>query len=104
MNILPKCTALFLALGLLVAGNGASHADDDDHDRARRALEEGSVRPLAEILQDVRDELGGEVVGVELEREDGRYVYEFEVITPGGRLREINVDALTAEILKIEDD
>jgi uncharacterized membrane protein YkoI len=104
MNILPKCTALFLALGLLVAGNGASHADDDDHDRARRALEEGSVRPLAEILHDVRDELGGEVVGVELEREDGRYVYEFEVITPGGRLREINVDALTAEILEIEDD
>ncbi|MCI0429979.1 MAG: PepSY domain-containing protein [Rhodospirillales bacterium] len=52
----------------------------------------------------MRDQLGGEVVGVELDRQDGRYVYEFKVITSAGRLREIYVDALTAELLKSEDD
>jgi len=73
-----------------------------DHDRARRALEEGRALPLAAILNRVGNRLGGEVVGVEFEREHGRYVYEFRVITPAGRLREVYVDAMTAEILNGE--
>ena len=89
------------------AAVGTAHADGDDdrdHDRARRALAEGRARPLAEVLERVRDRLGGEVVGVEFERKNGRYVYEFKVVTPAGRLREVYVDAATAEILKSEDD
>lgn len=78
--------------------------DDHDHERARRALEEGRVRPLAEILEKVRPHLDGEVIGVELEREDGRFVYELKVISASGRLRELEVDALTAEILKDKAD
>jgi uncharacterized membrane protein YkoI len=100
---------LLLAFAMLLVGGGASLADDrrdddDDHDEAHRALEEGRVLPLAEILALVADELGGEVIGVELESEDGRYIYEFKVVTPSGRLREVYVDALTAEILKSEED
>ena len=107
--------AVLLALAAL--GTGApSLADDDDdrrqrrrgsrhdHERARRALEEGRARPLADILAEVRPRLGGEVIDVEFEREDGAYVYELKVITPAGQLREIEVDALTAEILKDEAD
>jgi hypothetical protein len=37
-------------------------------------------------------------------REDGRYVYEFKVVGSDGRLREVHIDALSAEILKVEDD
>ena len=59
---------------------------------------------MAEILEQVQDRLGGKLVGVELDREDGRYVYELDVVTPDGRLREIHVDALSAEIVKSEDD
>ena len=97
-------------LALLCAGSGPAFSDDwkddkhQDHDRARRALEEGGALPLAAILDRVADRLGGEVVGVEFDREKGRYVYEFRVITPAGRLREVLVDAKTAEILKREDD
>lgn len=97
-------------LALLCAGSGPVFSDDrqndkhHDHDRARRALEEGRALPLAAILDRVADQLGGEVVGVEFGREKGRYVYEFRVITPAGRLREVLVDARTAEILKREDD
>ena len=80
------------------------HAGDDDHDRARRALKEGLARPLAEILALVKDRLGGDVVGVAFRRKNGRYLYAFKVITPEGRLRELHVDALTAEILKSEED
>jgi uncharacterized membrane protein YkoI len=101
-----------LLLGLAFACSGGTVAysdgrDDDDrhdHDQARRALRDGRARPLAEILQRTVADLGGEVIGVEFERENGRYVYEFKVVTPTGRLREVYVDALTAEILKSEDD
>ena len=68
------------------------------------SLEEGRARPLVEILAQVKDRLGGEVVGVEFERKGDRYVYEFKVVTSGGRLREVYVDALTAEILKSKDE
>lgn len=96
--------ATFLVLALMAAGCGTQAWADDDHERARRAVQSGRALPLAEILQRLDGRLGGEVIEVEFEREDGRYVYEFKVITPAGRLREIYVDALSAEILEIEDD
>jgi uncharacterized membrane protein YkoI len=101
---------LLLTLALLVAGGAVVHADEqgdresEDHDEARRALEKGQVRPLADILADVSDQIDGEVVGVEFERRNGRYFYEFKVITASGSLREVLVDASSAEILSSEDD
>lgn len=73
-----------------------------DSDRARRAVERGEALALAEILTRVRAGLGGEVVGVEFERKRDRWVYEFKVIDPAGRLWEVYVDAATATILKRE--
>ena len=91
---------LLVALLLLPAAVRA----DDDSDRAYRALQRGEVRPLTEILATIGPALDGEIVGVEFDREDGRWVYEFEVITPGGRLLEVYVDAATGALLKTEDD
>ena len=95
---------LLMSLALACASRVALANDRDDHDRARRALEEGRARPLAEILEQVQDRLGGKLVGVVVDRVDGRYVYVLDVVTPDGRLREIHVDALSAEIVKSEDD
>jgi uncharacterized membrane protein YkoI len=103
MKTLLDRRILLTALALTLAGGGVAYSDDrehDDHDRARRALEEGRARPLADILARVKDRLGGDVVGVEFDRMHGRYVYEFKVVAPGGRLRAVYVDALTAEIMK----
>lgn len=79
-------------------------AGDRDHDRARAAVARGEALPLADILNRVRPSLGGEVIEVSLEREKGRWVYEFKVIEAGGRLAEVYVDAATAEIIKREVD
>lgn len=94
--------SLLLALAFALAGGAVRADEDDDHDEARRALEEGRVRPLAEIRARVAATLGGEIVGIELERKDGRYVYEFKLVH-GGRLSEVMVDGLTGEILGEED-
>jgi uncharacterized membrane protein YkoI len=39
-------------------------------------------------------------VGVELERDDERWIYEFKVLKADGRVVEVTVDAASARILK----
>jgi len=93
---------------LLASGAAVSYADDDDardHEIARQALIEGRIRPLAEITEAFKAQFAGEIVGVELEVESvNALVYEFKVLTPEGKLKEVKVDAKTAKILKVEDD
>jgi uncharacterized membrane protein YkoI len=43
------------------------------------------------------------MTGVAFEREAGRWVYEFCVTAPAGRLTEVHVDAATARILDREN-
>jgi uncharacterized membrane protein YkoI len=114
MGAIPFNRRCFLiAATPLVFGAAAAWADDDDrrrsdndddHDRAREALQQGRVRPLAEILAEVDQDLGGHVVGVEFDDEDGTYVYEFRVVTDAGRLKQVYVDATSGRILDLEDD
>lgn len=80
--------------------------EDDDHtyDRARRALDRGEVLPIAKLLERLKTEVPGEVIGVEFEHEHGRWVYEFKVIDSKGRLLEVYVDAQTGEVLSMEED
>lgn len=112
-NRIDRRTVLVALAGLLIPSlsaradqndGGEGQMDDDDHDRARRALREGKVRPLADILAMVKDRLDGKVIEVGFEREDGRYVYELKVLDAAGHLREVYVDAASGEILKIEGD
>jgi uncharacterized membrane protein YkoI len=42
------------------------------------------------------------VVKIELEREDGVWVYEIKVLTRSGRRREVEIDARTLAVIKIE--
>ena len=80
--------------------------DRRDHELARQALVEGRIKPLAEITALLQKQMPGEIVGVEIEREEktGAFVYEFKVLTPGGHLKEVDVDATNGTILKTEDD
>ena len=95
-----------LAAALLMAAAPAALASDhDEHrrDEVRRAVEAGEIKSLAEILKTVRGKLPGEVAGVEIERDDGRWRYEFRVVDDKGRLYEIQVDARSGEIEKIKE-
>jgi uncharacterized membrane protein YkoI len=98
---------LLLSLVLFVAGGSFAFSDgrdDNDHEQAHRALQGGHALPLASILREVGQRFDGDVVGVEFEREGGRYVYELKIVSPDGRLREVYVDARTAEIISDETD
>ena len=89
---------LFCALALLLAAAPA-HADSDQ-DRARAAVQAGQVLPLKTVLERLEREHPGQVLEVELERDDGRWVYEVKLLQAGGRLVKLEVDAGSGEVLK----
>ena len=96
-----------LSLIALIAATAAPHGavgDDSDHDLARRLLEQGRILPLAEIVDKVRVEIPGEMLEVEFETDDGAYIYELKILRPDGRVQEIEVEAASGRIIKIEDD
>ncbi|ODS03254.1 hypothetical protein AUC71_10600 [Methyloceanibacter marginalis] len=78
--------------------------DDIGHQEARRLVQEGRILPLAAILDGVGQKVPGEVLEVELEFDDGTYVYELKILGRNGRVQEVEVDAPSGTILKIEDD
>ena len=92
-----RICALFFVAALLAAGGGTL-AFERDHDKARRAVEAGEIRSLADILDAIKGKLPGDVVGVKLEREAGAWMYELRVVDEKGRLFEIHVDARSGEI------
>ena len=76
-----------------------------DYERARAALERNEVLPLAEILARVEGATGARMIEAEFEEEpDGRYIYEFELVTRDGQLIEAVVDAKTGRIESVGPD
>jgi len=95
---------LFVTGGRVLSDERDEDDDDDDYEEAYRALQQGQVKPLSDIVERVQKQLGGDLIGVEFERDGGRYVYEIKIVGPDGRLREVYVDAMTAAILSGEHD
>jgi uncharacterized membrane protein YkoI len=94
-----KHTAFILFFTLIAA---PTLADRDDHDRARRALEAGEILPLVDILAAAEAARPGRVIEIELDRDDGRWVYELELLSPEGILYEMEIDAASGTILEVE--
>lgn len=89
---------ILLPLACLLAASPA--AADSDHDRARSAREAGRILPLADILDRAARDRPGQVVDVELEREDGVLVYELKVLTEDGRVAKLYYDAANGALLR----
>ncbi|MBN9082215.1 MAG: peptidase M4 [Rhizobiales bacterium 62-17] len=96
----------FLTAGLIVAASlfAVQHVQGSDCDGGQNcaldARKQGEIRPLSEVLAVARQRLPGEVIKIELDREDGVWVYEIKILTPKGRRREIEINAQTLEVIK----
>ncbi|ABL69758.1 MULTISPECIES: PepSY domain-containing protein [Paracoccus] len=75
-----------------------------DFEYARDAVEQGRILPLAEVLARLHETQPGRVSEVELEEEDGMTIYEIELVTPDGRLIEVEIDAASGRILALDQD
>ena len=100
MRALTRLLALLLtacALSLPAAAH-----DHDEHERARQAMEQGRVLPLTSVIAKVEREHPGQVVKIEFEEDDGRYIYEIRLLQRDGRMAKLKVDAVDGRVLKIK--
>jgi len=75
----------------------------DDHERARKLMEQGDILPLETILQKLPPN-EGRVLEVELEREHGQFVYEIEVLNTDGQVKEYIFNAMDGKLLGVENE
>jgi len=78
--------------------------DEADQRAASAALARGEILPIVRVLAIATERVPGDVLKVKLERESFGFKYEVKILTRSGRVREVEVDARTGRILKIEDD
>ena len=83
----------------LIAGGPAVAKDDHDQDRARRAVQDGRMLPLRDIVTRAEAAFGGQVIEAEFEEEGGAPAYEIKIVTEGGRVLKLRYDARTGELM-----
>ena len=96
-----RCWVLAALLAALLALPVDSMARSElDQNRARAAMQAGEILPLATILTRLAQTQPGQVLEVELERKDGRWLYEIKLLQPGGGLLKLELDARSGEVLR----
>lgn len=91
------CAALFCAV--------QAQAHDLSQDEALRLAREGVIQPFESILPRAQTLYpGSRLLEAELEREHDAYIYEIELLTAGGVVRELKLDARDGRILKDKED
>jgi len=101
-------SVLMLAASLLTAHlaraeEPAWHEQGSAYELAREAVRRGQALPLPRIRAHLRRIAPGKIVATHYEFEFDRWVYEFKIIDPQGRLRKVHLDARTGELVKLSD-
>ncbi|HEX7763985.1 MAG TPA: PepSY domain-containing protein [Cellvibrio sp.] len=95
----------FISYIPLLALTLSVNADDLSQDEALRLRELGRIMPLENLLSIVQARHpASRLLEVELEEDDDIYIYEVELITRDGTVRELEIDASTGQLLKDEED
>lgn len=84
----------------------AKAGEDISHMEARKLQAAGEILSLERIIEIARSAKSGDILETELERnrKTGLYIYEVEILDGKGMVWELNLNAKTGEIIKIEID
>ncbi|HTN31530.1 MAG TPA: PepSY domain-containing protein [Pseudomonas sp.] len=100
---MPRTLPLLL-VALLVAAPALA-GRDLDQDEALRLRQEGVIQPLDALLRPLLERYpGARLLEAELEEEHGRFIYELELLTQQGEVRDIELDAGSGELLQDKED
>lgn len=94
-----KLTAVMFAALIGFSGYQVSASYASDGKKIPSNLKINMERAIAIANETARD---GKVSEIELEHEDGKWVYEAELKMPQGGEKEILIDAMTGQVLKVE--
>ena len=101
--MLAACRRALLGLAIALTLIAPAVADGrQDHEVARRALAAGEILPLAVVLERIGREHRGEVLEVELEHEDERWIYEVKMLRRDGGINKLIVDARDGRLLEVK--
>lgn len=95
-----KATAVLAVLACCLGLQTAAASNKGDHERARQALESGQILPLRTVLDKLEREYPGKVLEVELEQDEGRWIYEVKLLQADGQLLKLKLDARTGALLQ----
>lgn len=85
------------AIGGIHRAEPGHHRDDDAVEH--RAVLRGEVLPVARVLTLANGYQAGHVIGVDLDAERSGLIYEVDVLTADGRLRELRIDARNGRLI-----
>ncbi len=100
MKMRPRLVLLGFAVGAAALALGASAGERPRLEEIRQLRESGQILSAEDILARSRGAQPGQVVGLELEREDGRWIYEVKLIDERNRVHELELDAASGEVLE----
>lgn len=90
---------------LLLAFCSVVMARDLDQDEALRLRQRGVILPLEQLMQQALDRYpGSKLLEAELEEKHDVYIYEVELLTAQGVVRELDIEAATGRLLKDRED
>lgn len=92
-----------LFIGSMVFNTGAL-GDHLDHDSVKRLCDEGRILSMSEVMRRSALIQPGQLLDAELDREDGRYVYEIRILDPAGRVHELELDAASGALIESSHD
>ena len=99
------CTSIFLFSSSLISQETFEQDQLSDHEKAIRAVNEGEILPLDEILFKLQKKFAGTVISINLkDNEKGLFgwVYDIMIIEPDNNVKQLRVDAGTSTILSIK--
>lgn len=80
-------------------------ARDLDQDEALRLRQKGAILPLEQLMQQALDRYpNARLLEAELEKHGDKYIYEVELLTTEGVVREIKLDASTGKLFEDKED
>ncbi|WLR58966.1 PepSY domain-containing protein [Guptibacillus hwajinpoensis] len=96
-------TALGIAGGaLLYQGSDGIENVLASSNNESKLIEEAKISE-AEAEKIALEEVSGDVIEKEVEKEDGKIVYEFDIKTDAGE-KEVEIDGMSGDIIQVEDD
>ena len=102
LALVAICGGTNIVMADKVKRHDAPQALDVDQNEALAPLHRKEFKPLSEVLAAGQKAIPGEVVRVRLKRVRGEIAYELKIISEQGKVREIYIDPLTLNPLKVE--
>ncbi len=101
--IIASAAATAMAVSLLFSTGVASADSRLRQNEVRQLRESGKILPMEDILTRVRNIQSGQVVEIELEREQDAYVYKIKVIDEKDKIHKLELDAGNGKVLRRKD-